>query len=530
MSFLWGTNFDIESPNIDTKKLIKKATNPKKKPSTETMLKSKKTSIKDRLSLITAEVTRVLGVYKEKTQVIKSKQELIEYIDTAIKNGVIAIDTETNNSLDPLTCVIMGGCIYTPGLKNAYIPINHTDLQGNRLDWQCTEYDLKEQFDRLADTKIIMHNGKFDYQVIKCTCDCKLSCYWDTMICARILNENERAGLKGQYIEKIDPSIEKYSIDHLFNNVEYKYVDPEVFALYAATDSFMTYELYKLQKEELDKPENQKLYSLFRTIEMPLIEVVAEMELSGITIDKDYAERLSKKYHKKADAVDKKIELELTKYESKIAAWRQTAEAQKKPKKKTGDGLGKSKSEQLSTPVEITSPTQLAILLYDVLKAPIVNKKTPRGTGEDILKQMDYPICKLILEKRGLEKLINTYIDKLPQCVSVKDGRLHAHFNQCGTDTGRLSSSGPNLQNIPSHEIAIRMMFTAGEQLIHLDIGDNYSFKLYFSDSVCLSDATYKKAYLLCRGDKLSVDDDQVVTVTDINIEGQYITVRISSI
>lgn len=473
MGSLWGESFDIKSPSADTKSLIRKAANPKKKVSTESILKSKKTSLEDRLSLIYTEVLRVLGVYKERTQVIKSKQELVEYIDAAIKNGVIAIDTETNNSLDPLTCVIMGGCIYTPGRKNAYIPINHTDLQGVRLSWQCTEKDLKEQFDRLKNVDIIMHNGKFDYQVIKCTCNCKLSCYWDTMICARILNENERAGLKVQYIEKIDPSIEKYSIDHLFNNVLYQYVDPEIFALYAATDSFMTYKLYELQKAELKKPENNKLYSMFMTIEMPLVEVIAEMELSGITIDKEYAHRLSEKYHRKSEEVDKKIAAELAKYESKIAAWRQTAEAQKKPAKKTGNGLGKSKSEQLSDPVEITSPTQLAILLYDVLKAPIIDKKTPRGTGEDILKQMEYPICKLILEKRGVEKLINTYIDKLPQCVSEKDGRLHAHFNQCGTDTGRLSSSDPNLQNIPSHEIAIRMMFTAAPGMIL--IGSDYS-------------------------------------------------------
>lgn len=463
MPSLWGTSFDIELPENNAKSLIVKAKKPKKAVSVQTAIKSKTTSIEDKLSLINAEVKRVLGVYEGQTTVIKTKQELIDYIDVAIENGVIAIDTETNNSLDPITCKIMGGCIYTPTLKNAYIPINHTDLEGNRLDWQCTESDLKEQFDRLINTNIIMHNGKFDYQVIKCTCDCKLSCYWDTMIGARILNENERAGLKGQYIEKIDPSIEKYSIDHLFEKIEYQYVNPEIFALYAATDSYMTYKLYELQKGEFEKIENSKLYSLFINIEMPLVEVIAEMELSGITVDKEYAKRLSDKYHKQEDEVDKKISEELAKYDSKILAWRQTADAQKKPKKKTGEGLGKSKSEQLSTPVEITSPTQLAILLYDVLKAPVVDKKTPRGTGEDILKKMDFPICKLILEKRGIEKLLGTYIDKLPECVCEKDGRLHAHFNQCGTDTGRLSSSEPNLQNIPSHEYAIRMMFTAGE-------------------------------------------------------------------
>ena len=69
----------------------------------------------------------------------------------------------------------------------------------------------------------------------------------------------------------------------------------------------------------------------------------------------------------------------------------------------------------------------------------------------------------MVLKQRGLEKLIGTYIDKLPQCVNPADGRLHAHFNQLGTDTGRFSSSDPNLQNIPSHEKSIRLMFTASE-------------------------------------------------------------------
>ena len=87
----------------------------------------------------------------------------------------------------------------------------------------------------------------------------------------------------------------------------------------------------------------------------------------------------------------------------------------------------------------------MAILLYDILKVGLIDKKTPRGTGEEILQKINLPLCNLILEKRGLEKLIGTYIDKLPACVSEKDNRLHAHFNQLGAGTGRFSSSDPNL-------------------------------------------------------------------------------------
>lgn len=473
MNSLWGDEFVVkETP---TKKILNKIDKPKKAEVViEKAVKSKSVPVEDKLRLIYAEVDRILGKYKENTICIRDKQSLIEYIDKAIGNGVIAIDTETDNSLDPLTCKLMGACIYTPSMKNAYIPIHHTDLQGALLDSQLTEADIKEQFNRLSDTKIIMHNGKFDYEVIKCTCDCELSIYWDTMIASRILDENEkRAGLKYQYIDKIDSSQEKYDIEHLFEGVEYAKVSPEIFALYAATDSFMTYKLYEWQKTIYELPENKRLYSLFMTIEMPIVIVTAEMELTGVCIDSAYASRLSAKYHAMSAEIDKQIQKELDKCSPLIISWRCSDEAQYCPSAKTASGIGKSLSDKLADPPQLTSPTQLAILLYDVLKVPVVDKKNPRGTGEDILVKIDEPICKLILKKRGLDKLINTYIDKLPNCVSSKDHRLHASFNQLGAGTGRFSSSDPNLQNIPSHNNEIRMMFTASPGYVM--VGSDFS-------------------------------------------------------
>ena len=458
-------------------KIVSKINNPKKvKTTKEASIKSKKLSIPEKLSIITENVDKKLGIYKDSTQVIKSKEELEEYIDKAFENNIIAIDTETNNSLDPLTCKLMGLCLYTPGCMNAYVPVNHTDLDDNRLDWQVTEEDIRNSLIRLFENDIVVltHNGKFDYEVIYCTCDVKIPITWDSMIGAKLLDENEHsAGLKQQYIDKIDPSIEKYSIDELFNAIEYKYVDPEVFALYSATDSYMTYKLYEYQKKKFEEVGNEKLYSLFMNIEMPIVTVAAEMELTGVCIDKEYSKRLSEKYHKKYDDLQDKIKTELSKFDKKIEDWRLTEEANIHPTKSTGKGFGKSKSEQLESPVNISSPTQLAILLYDVLKIKPVSKKSPRGTGEDILKKINLPICDLILEERGLLKLINTYIDKLPECISEKDGRLHAHFNQYGAATGRFSSSDPNLQNIPSHNNEIRMMFTASPGYVM--IGGDYS-------------------------------------------------------
>lgn len=467
MSSLWGEEFTIKETPV--KKVIKKVNSPKD--SSNVIKKVSKASslpVTDRLEAIKDLVYKTLGRYAKNTQVIRTREELHNYIDLAIKNDIIAIDTETNNSLEPITCKLMGPCIYTPGGKNIYIPINHVHpITLERLPNQLTEKDIKEEFSRLNNTKIVMHNGKFDYQVLKCTCGVELNTYWDTMIAVRILDENEkRAALKEQYRDKIDSSVEKYSIDHLFENIEYAVVDPEIFALYAATDPYITYKLYEWQLEQFNRPGNEKLKALFLDVEMPIMTIAAEMELTGMSIDTDYAKRLSHKYHELTEQVSTKIEEELFKLKPQIDEWRATPEAQFHPKSKRPNKQGeynfaKSKSEQLKDPPQLTSPTQFAILLYDVLKTPVIDKKSPRGTGEPILAQIDSPLCKLVLEQRGLEKLISTYIDKLPKCVCEKDKRLHAHFNQLGTATGRFSSSDPNLQNIPSKSKNIRLLFRA---------------------------------------------------------------------
>ena len=467
---LWGEEFVVEDSVKKTKKVVSKTKEPKQASTKKVKKVDKDTSttdIKSILDNIYKEVYRILGRYAENTVLIKTKQQLHEYIDAAIDNKVIAIDTETDNSLDPLTCKLMGPCIYTPGRKNAYIPINHVDLDTRaRLDWQLTEEDIKEEFLRLSDTDIIMHNGKFDYQVIKCTTSCELNIYWDTLVAAKVLDENEySAGLKQQYISKIDSSIEKYSIEDLFEDIEYAIVDPEVFALYAATDAFMTFRLYEYQKKQFEKVGNERLYELFSRVEMPIVIVAADMELTGVSIDKEYAARLSVKYHEKLDVIDQKIADEMSKYKDTIDSWRLTPDATYKAQKINKKGeivYAKSKSEQLEDPINMASPTQLAILIYDVLKHPVVDKKSPRGTGEEILVKIKLPICQLILERRGLDKLIGTYIDKIPKLINPATNRVHTHFQQYGAATGRFSSSDPiNLQNIPSHNKEIRMIFKA---------------------------------------------------------------------
>lgn len=511
---LWGEEF-VVSPT-STNKTLNKLRHPKSEGGEKDPAKKlKNLSLAEKLPLITQEVMRVLGKERDKIIVISSRQQLTSYIDRALAKGIIAVDTETNKSLDPLTCKLMGGCLYVPGEKRCYVPVNHRDPASKvRLPWQCTEQDIKEELSRIKDLRVITHNGKFDYQVLHCTCGVDIPIYWDSMIAARMLDENEHsAGLKQQYISKIDPDQTKYSIDSLFSQVDYEDVDPYIFAYYASMDPYMTFELAEWQKRKFEDPALglDHLYKLFLETEMPIVSVSARMELRGICLDTNYAKRLSIKYHSLMDEVDAELSAELSKLKPQIDNWRLTPEANKKvngwflvsseeekpllmkykkedlkalrnylittfPKKYRWAedpyrgclekwNLSKSKAEQLESPIKLTSNNQLAILFYDVLKFKAVDPSNPRAVGRDTLdllaKKTGNSLCQAMIKKREYKKLINTYIDKLPAIVSPRDDRLHGHFNQLDTDTGRFASKDPNLQNIPSGSKDIRLMFRA---------------------------------------------------------------------
>ena len=326
---------------------------------------------------------------------------------------------------------------------------------------------------------------------------------WDTIIVYHLIDDNAYTyNLKNLYIKLIDPEQEKYDIEHLFEGVEYADVDPEIFALYAATDSMMTDKLFEYEYSILGEEDYKRVLALARETEIPCVKVTAAMELNGVYIDQEYAKRLQNKYHKKLDALDEKISYMLEKLKPQIDAWRLTPEASAVQKKKQsqkqydrakmGSGfdpeqwsyingewykVSKSKLEQLDeevTPETLASPVQLGIILYDVLKCPVVNKEKPYATGEDELKALKQyaPLCDLMLQRRELAKLITAFIDSLPNQANV-DGKVHCHFNQYGAATGRFSSSEPNLQQVPSHNKEIRMLFKASPGCIL--VGSDYS-------------------------------------------------------
>lgn len=591
MEGLFGSDFEVEvvTSRSKVKNLVKKLDADSTKPAevnAEKMLKSKKLSLQDRLAIINEKVIKILGKQRHNTIVIRSLNDFSDYIDKAITAGRIAVDTETNNSLDPITCKLMGLCLYVPGEKQAYIPINHINNDtGDLLPNQLTEEDCRVQLQRILDAKtalkggwapdyegqsyeewyalhvgtsttaddvkIIMHNGKFDYKVIKCTCDIPIVPDWDTMLAAKVLDENEfSAGLKQQYISKIDPTQEKYSIDHLFENVEYAQVDPEIFALYAATDSMMTDRLYLWQKPHMEEAEAENpdlnIYKLFKEVEMPCLQVVAEMELAGINFDIEYADRLRIKYEAQLADIDAKIDAELAQIADKVEAWKKTPDALNPARVYVADKtkmsqekiektyphldtalnkrykMGKAKIDQLEDPISLSSPTQLAILFYDILG--LSNKTDDRSTGEEALTELSKksPIANLLLERRGVVKLLDAFINSLPKKVNPKTGKIHCSFHQYGAATGRFSSSEPNLQQVPSHAKNIRMLFTADTTYNRLPVNDD-CFVVPASDEVETLTG-WKSVKELVIGDVLKGEEtDEIVMNIEQRFDNTYV-------
>lgn len=438
------------------KAIASKSKNKSKAPTTV-----KGSSVLSQINQIKAMVEKNLGKFKDDYIIITSEEELERYFSVCAENGVISIDTETTG-LDPILDKIVGLCVYTPNQKAAYVPINHVSyVTGVRVDNQLTEKQVANQLGYLllsVEPDIIMFNAKFDMRVIRNQLGVKnIYCTWDGYLAGRLLNENEESGgLKALHKKYcLNGQGDAFSFDALFKGLTADKIPINSFYLYAAHDAIITYELYQYQKQFLyydpTQPKSARnsmngVSWVFFNIEMPCVKVVCDMEDNGIKFDFEYQKVLQEKYSalmiEKQDYFYKCCSV----YADEISKYR-TANVNCK----------------LDDPINIGSPTQIAILLYDIIGIEPVDTKNPRGTGEAILQKIDNPIAKAVLEYREVSKLVSTYIEKLPNCVNPKDGRIHCSFNQYGADTGRFSSSDPNLQNIPSHNKDIRKMFVASD-------------------------------------------------------------------
>ena len=410
-------------------------------------------SLLDRITQAQKMVETHLGKFKDDYILIQDEATLMDYIYSCEDNGVISIDTETTG-LDPLQDEIAGICIYTPNRPGAYIPINHVSyitnmVVPNQLDVSIIRHWFNYLIDKEVD--IIMHNAKFDIRFLRNRVGLKsIYCTWDTYLAQRLLNENEPTNALKKLHQKyvLNGKEDEFTFEELFKGIPFTLIPLQTAVLYAAHDPVITYELYLYQKQYLksdsEREDMRNLYWVLKNIEMPCVSVVADMEDNGILFDLTYNQVLSERYNNILKDKLNAFYEHLSAFDDKITAYRL-----------------KHTDCKLDNPINIASPTQLAILFYDILGYDVIDKKSPRGTGVDILKKIDTPLANSILEYREVEKLISTYIDKLPECINPNDGRIHCSFNQYGANTGRMSSSDPNLQNIPSHNKDIRKMFIA---------------------------------------------------------------------
>jgi DNA polymerase-1 len=258
----------------------------------------------------------------------------------------------------------------------------------------------------------ILHNAKYEYQVLHYYNICLRGIFFDTMIAAHLIDSRLSVGLKS--LVKTHFDYDMVDFDALMSGHASIYDVPmNELAAYVADDSSMTFLLYQF----FDHQMSGQLRALFFELEMPLISVLSTMELSGVQCDIHYLKMLSNDYTASLNALSQSIY-----------------------------SLAGNKE------FNINSTQQLAEVLFDELNLPVIKKtKTGRSTDSSVLEKLakDSAIAKDILNYRTYKKLLSTYIDRLPELVHPTSQKIHTSFNQAVTATGRLSSNHPNLQNIP---------------------------------------------------------------------------------
>lgn len=384
-----------------------------------------------------ASVEDVLRKYKGFMRVLW-RDKVASYFEKCYSNAIVAIDTETDNSVDPRSAILVGLCLYTPYSRPVYIPVNHRDkYTKERIKNQITEEELKPYLEKFKSCFCIYHNAKFDVNVILTNTGVRLPIHWDTQIAAKVLDENLlNAKLKELYRLYIEPAQPLYKIDNLFKeNITAKVDD---FAIYSAMDPYETFQLYVMQNKILSAPTLQKLRKLFEDVEMKVTNICAEMEQEGAYFDKELASIYLKKFKHLAS---EKLKVLLDYFEplrgtDKITEW----------------------------PINFNSPDQTV----SALNAMGISCEDSKEPTLSALSKV-YPICQVILDYRSNDHMVTAFFDPLLKMVHPKTGRIHSNFNQLGDEdktikTGRFSSSKPNLQQLPSFDDSVRLCFCGGHE------------------------------------------------------------------
>ena len=350
-------------------------------------------------------------------QVVDDQNKLEDLAGRLSKAKQVAVDTETT-SVDPVQADLVGISLALEPGQGYYIPVGHRS--GKQLKLEQVMLALHPI---LQETRIekVGHNLKYDHIVLSRHGMPLHGMTFDSMIAEWIIDPNSRnLGLKNLAYARLDQAMTH--IEELIgsgrNQISMAEVAIEAAAPYAAMDAEVSLRLRQPLEAELRKI--PQAYELFSEVEIPLIPVLADMEMEGIALDREFFAGLAGELSHKMISIEKDI------FQS----------------------VGKS--------FNLNSPQQLSTILFDTLRLspPDRGRKTASGhysTSADVLESMrgQHQVLDWIMEYRELSKLKSTYVDSLPAQVNPGTGRVHTSFSQTGAVTGRLSSSNPNLQNIP---------------------------------------------------------------------------------
>ncbi|MUK92349.1 DNA polymerase I [Aliivibrio fischeri] len=356
-------------------------------------------------------------VDRSKYETILTKEAFSVWLDKLNNADVAAFDTETD-SLDYMVANLIGLSFAVEEGEAAYVPVAHDYLDApEQLDRDWVLEQLKPYLEDDNKAKV-GQNLKYDASVLA-RYDIEMKgIKFDTMLESYVYNsvagKHNMDSLALRYLQHNTISFEeiagKGKKQLTFNQIALEQAAP-----YAAEDADITLRLHHVLNAKLEADE--KLKSVFTDIELPLVSVLSRMERKGVYIDDMLLSAQSLEIGQRLDELEK-------------AAFEVAGEE-----------------------FNMNSPKQLQTILFEKMELPVI-KKTPSGsasTNEEVLQELalDYPLPKLILEYRGLAKLKSTYTDKLPKMINPSTGRVHTSYHQAVTATGRLSSTDPNLQNIP---------------------------------------------------------------------------------
>ncbi len=365
-------------------------------------------------------------------QTVLDRAGLEDLVRTLEAAPVFALDTETT-STNPMRARLVGLSVALEPDAAFYIPCGHRYL-GAPDQMDCGRVlDILGPVLENPRIKKVGQNIKYDWIVLK-RCGVDLAgVVFDTMLASYLLNPSKRAHNLDQIaLDFLDYKTTTYSqvAGKGKAEVSFDQVPVEKAAPYACEDADVTFQAYQVLKQKL---EEHNLTRLMEKVEMPLVPVLVKMEMTGVALDQERLRRLSKSFQHQLE------QLEATIYE--LAGER----------------------------FNIRSSQQLGRILFEKLKLPVIKKtrkKTGFSTDVEVLTRLaeSHELPAVILRHRGLAKLKSTYVDALLELVNPETGRIHTSFNQTVTATGRLSSSDPNLQNIPirtAEGLEIRKAFVA---------------------------------------------------------------------